>query len=67
VNVNAKIILNLDHNPQKFKLSPALADLLDVKIETKPQIVMGIWNYCKVSRTSDPTFDLDINDIAIEP
>ncbi|KAL0143418.1 hypothetical protein V8B55DRAFT_1477373 [Mucor lusitanicus] len=49
VNVKAKIVIHLESNPQKFKLSPALADLLDVKMETKPQIVMGIWNYCKVS------------------
>lgn len=53
VNVKAKIILDLDNNPQKFKLSPALADLLDVKLETKPQIVMGIWNYCKNHKLQD--------------
>ncbi|KAG2213649.1 hypothetical protein INT46_000824 [Mucor plumbeus] len=53
VNVKAKIIINLESNPQKFKLSPALADLLDVKMETKPQIVMGIWNYCKNHKLQD--------------
>ncbi|GAA5809991.1 hypothetical protein MFLAVUS_003406 [Mucor flavus] len=53
MNVKSKIILNLDSNPQKFKLSPALADLLDVKMETKPHIVMGIWNYCKNHKLQD--------------
>ncbi|KAI7906787.1 uncharacterized protein BX663DRAFT_497579 [Cokeromyces recurvatus] len=53
VNVNAKIILNVDYNPPKFKLSPVLADLLDAKIETKPHIVMGIWNYCKAHKLQD--------------
>lgn len=53
MNVKCKIILNLDSNPQKFKLSPALADLLDVKMETKPHIVMGIWNYCKNHKLQD--------------
>ncbi|RCI06164.1 SWI SNF, matrix associated, actin dependent regulator of chromatin, sub d, member 1, partial [Rhizopus stolonifer] len=53
IDVKANIMLHLDHNPQKFKLSPALADLLDVKVETKPQIVMGIWNYCKCHKLQD--------------
>ncbi|KAI8346185.1 hypothetical protein BD560DRAFT_338673, partial [Blakeslea trispora] len=53
MDVKAKIALYLDHNPQKFKLSPLLADLLDVKVETKPQIVMGIWNYCKYHKLQD--------------
>lgn len=53
MNVKSKIVLHLDSNPQKFKLSPALADLLDVKVETKPQIVMGIWNYCKNHKLQD--------------
>lgn len=48
MNVSARIILNPDYNPQKYKLNPPLAELLDMKLETKPQIVMGIWNYVKV-------------------
>jgi SWI/SNF-related matrix-associated actin-dependent regulator of chromatin subfamily D len=48
VNVNCKIILATDSNPQRYKLSPPLADLLDTKVDAKPQIVMGLWNYCKV-------------------
>lgn len=47
MNVNARIILDPDYNPQKCKLSPMLADLLDMKLETKPQIVMALWNYIK--------------------
>ncbi|KAI8364315.1 BAF60b [Choanephora cucurbitarum] len=53
MDVKVKLAFHLDHNPQKFKLSPPLADLLDVKVETKPQIVMGIWNYCKYHKLQD--------------
>ncbi|KAG1245416.1 hypothetical protein G6F68_015067 [Rhizopus microsporus] len=53
MNTNCRIILHLDHNPQRYKLSPALSDLLDAKVENKLQIVMGIWNYCKVHKLQD--------------
>ncbi|KAG1175800.1 hypothetical protein G6F70_003895 [Rhizopus microsporus] len=50
INTNCRITINLFHNPQKYKLSPLLADLLDTKLDTKLQIVMGIWNYCKANQ-----------------
>lgn len=46
--VNARILLEMDYNPPKFKLSPALSELLDMKLETKPQIMIGIWKYIQV-------------------
>ncbi|KAI8374667.1 SWI/SNF and RSC complex subunit Ssr3 [Radiomyces spectabilis] len=52
-DVNARIILVPEYNPQKFKLSPALADLVDMKLETKPQVIMGIWNYVKHHKLQD--------------
>ncbi|EIE83923.1 hypothetical protein RO3G_08628 [Rhizopus delemar RA 99-880] len=53
MNTNCRIMLHLDHNPQRYKLSPSLSDLLDAKVENKLQIVMGIWNYCKVHKLQD--------------
>ncbi|KAI8890395.1 SWI/SNF and RSC complex subunit Ssr3 [Backusella circina FSU 941] len=53
INVNCKIILSTDSNPQRYKLSPPLADLLDSKVDAKPQIVMGLWNYCKNHKLQD--------------
>jgi SWI/SNF-related matrix-associated actin-dependent regulator of chromatin subfamily D len=46
--VNARILLELDYNPPKFKLGPMLSDMLDMKLETKPQIMIGIWKYIQV-------------------
>ncbi|RUS30535.1 hypothetical protein BC938DRAFT_479278 [Jimgerdemannia flammicorona] len=52
-NVKARIILQLDYSPQKFKLSPELAEMLSLQMETKPGIVMAVWQYVKVGlRTS---------------
>ena len=39
--------------PQKFKLDAPLSEMLDMKLETKPHIVMGIWNYIKHNKLQD--------------
>lgn len=53
MNVKAKIMLTPEYNPQKYKLSNILSDLLDMKVDTKPHIVMGLWNYCKNHKLQD--------------
>ncbi|CAO3703849.1 unnamed protein product [Rhizopus stolonifer] len=53
MNINCRIVFHLEHNPQKYKLSPILSDLLDTQLDTKLQIVMGIWNYCKMQKLQD--------------
>lgn len=52
-NVNVRIVLDPDYIPQKYKLSPMLSEILDMKLETKPQIIMGLWNYIKVHGLQD--------------
>ncbi|KAI9310692.1 SWI/SNF and RSC complex subunit Ssr3 [Dichotomocladium elegans] len=52
-NVNARIILDPEYIPQKYKLSPLLSELLDMKLDTKPQIVMALWNYIKKHSLQD--------------
>ncbi|ORZ02526.1 SWI/SNF and RSC complex subunit Ssr3 [Syncephalastrum racemosum] len=52
-NVKVRIVLDPEYIPQKYKLNPALADLLDMKLETKPQIIMGLWNYVKNNKLQD--------------
>jgi SWI/SNF-related matrix-associated actin-dependent regulator of chromatin subfamily D len=48
MNVNARIILDHEYNPQKFKLSDGLARLINIKLDTRPRIIMELWNYIKV-------------------
>ncbi|GAA5804108.1 hypothetical protein HPULCUR_009594 [Helicostylum pulchrum] len=53
VNVNARIILVPDFNPQKYKVGPGLVDLINLKLATKPHIIMEVWNYVKEHRLQD--------------
>ncbi|KAI8143117.1 hypothetical protein BJV82DRAFT_611421 [Fennellomyces sp. T-0311] len=52
-SVNARIILEPEYMPQKYKLDGPLSETLDLKMETKPQIVMAIWNYIKHHKLQD--------------
>ncbi|KAI9312572.1 SWI/SNF and RSC complex subunit Ssr3 [Dichotomocladium elegans] len=52
-NINARISIEPDYNPQPFKLSNILAELVDMKQGTKPQIVMAIWSYIKANKLQD--------------
>ena len=46
---NMNIIINLtrDETPERFQLSPPLADVLDTNEATRAEAVMGIWDYIK--------------------
>ena len=46
-DMNVTINLIRDESPDRFKLSPALADLLDTAEDTRPGVVAGIWEYVR--------------------
>lgn len=46
-NLNATINLTRDENPDRFKLSKELAEILDTDEESRGGIVVGIWDYIK--------------------
>lgn len=50
--VDVRIVLFVEQSPSKVKLSPNLAMLLQVQMETRPRILFALWNYIKVSRAS---------------
>jgi SWI/SNF-related matrix-associated actin-dependent regulator of chromatin subfamily D len=52
-NVKCKIFLNLDQQPRKYKLSDELAEMLDVREETKAGIIMALWQYIKHHNLQD--------------
>jgi SWI/SNF-related matrix-associated actin-dependent regulator of chromatin subfamily D len=47
-NVNITINLFRDENPERFQVSPALAEILDANEATRTEAVMGIWDYIRV-------------------
>jgi SWI/SNF-related matrix-associated actin-dependent regulator of chromatin subfamily D len=46
-NTNITINLSRDESPERFKLSPILADILDTDVATRAEAVMGIWEYIR--------------------
>ncbi len=39
----------MDHLTERLRVSPKLAELIDVHLDTKPRILMGLWQYIKVT------------------
>lgn len=46
-NVNVIINLTREEIPERFTLSPALAEIMDTKEATRAEAVMGVWDYIK--------------------
>ena len=44
-NTNITINLVRDETPERFQLSPILADILDTNVATRAEAIMGIWEY----------------------
>jgi len=60
-NIFCTIKLIRDESPDRFRLSPALADLLDTKEDTRAGIVMKIWEYVRAHGLQDPDEKRTIN------
>jgi len=53
--IDVKIILILEQSPSKVKLSPDLSALLGgLHTETRPRIIMSLWQYVKANKLLDP-------------
>ncbi|XWS37122.1 hypothetical protein CRYUN_Cryun19dG0016400 [Craigia yunnanensis] len=42
-----RIRLEMNYMPERFKLSPALAEVLGIEVDTRPRILAAIWHYVK--------------------
>ncbi|WWC73727.1 uncharacterized protein I206_107699 [Kwoniella pini CBS 10737] len=52
-NVNARIIIHLNHSPDRFKVLQPLADLISIKEGTRSEIINGVWKLIKVCGAQD--------------
>lgn len=52
-NVKAKITLQLKEFPNKFKLSEKLRNVLAIDEESKPGVVVALWQYIKFHKLQD--------------
>ncbi|GAB2218584.1 hypothetical protein Droror1_Dr00001811 [Drosera rotundifolia] len=50
----ATVRLEMNYSPEKFKLSPALMDVLGIEVETRPRIISAIWHYVKARKLQNP-------------
>ncbi|CAJ1947640.1 unnamed protein product [Sphenostylis stenocarpa] len=48
------IRLEMNYLPEKFKLSPALTEVLGIEVDTRPRIVAAIWHYVKARKLQNP-------------
>ncbi|PKI38078.1 hypothetical protein CRG98_041547 [Punica granatum] len=56
---SAIIRLEMNYVPERFKLSPALSEVLELEVDTRPRILAAIWFYIKAKKLqspSDPSF-----------
>lgn len=62
-NMNITINLVREENPERFKLSAPLADILDTDVATRADVMMGLWEYIKAMNLQDDdekrAFDCD--------
>ncbi|KAK9109507.1 hypothetical protein Sjap_017567 [Stephania japonica] len=56
--------LEMNYLPEKFKLSPALMEVLGIEIETRQKIIAAIWHYVKARKLQNPN---DPSSFACDP
>ncbi|KAK3320699.1 hypothetical protein B0T19DRAFT_430222 [Cercophora scortea] len=52
-NTNITINLSRHEDPERFELSPALADIIDMREATRQEAVMGLWEYIKLMKLQE--------------
>ncbi|GFS30796.1 SWIB/MDM2 domain superfamily protein [Actinidia rufa] len=50
----ANIRLEMNYAPEKYKLSPALMEVLGIEVDTRPRIIAAIWHYVKARKLQNP-------------
>ncbi|KAF5740461.1 SWI/SNF complex component SNF12 isoform X1 [Tripterygium wilfordii] len=48
------IRLEMNYAPEKFKLSPALMEVLGIEVDTRTRIIAAIWHYVKARKLQNP-------------
>ena len=55
----AVIRLDMNYMPEKYRLSPALSDVLGLETDTRSRIMAALWHYVKANKlqnSNDPSF-----------
>ncbi|PON77324.1 p53 negative regulator [Parasponia andersonii] len=52
---SAMIRLEMNYVPEKFKLSPALSEVLGIEADSRIRIIAAIWHYVKARKLQNPS------------
>lgn len=52
-DVQLKISMTLENMPERYKLQPALSQLLDLTEATRQEIISGLWHYVQAEKLQD--------------
>lgn len=52
-DLRLKISITLENSPERYKLQPKLAQLLDTETATRGEIMSSLWNYVQAERLQD--------------
>lgn len=52
-SIPCKIHLQFDFAPERFRLAPALANLLNLSLATRPAIIVALWQYIKLHKLQE--------------
>jgi SWI/SNF-related matrix-associated actin-dependent regulator of chromatin subfamily D len=50
----ANIRLEMNYNPEKFKLSQPLMEVLGVEVDTRARVIAALWQYIKAKKLQNP-------------
>lgn len=52
-DVNVRVLIQLQHTPDRYALAPELSHVLDVQEDTRANIITALWNYIKINSLQD--------------
>jgi SWI/SNF-related matrix-associated actin-dependent regulator of chromatin subfamily D len=53
INIDCRILIHVDHSPERFRVLPPLANLIGLSEGTRSQIMSAMWKLVKVAGAQD--------------
>lgn len=53
MTTKARIVLHVDQIPERYKLSPMLSEMLQMKEGSRSSITNALWSYVKIHKLQD--------------
>ncbi|KZS95948.1 SWI/SNF complex 60 kDa subunit [Sistotremastrum niveocremeum HHB9708] len=53
MSIAARVVLHLEHTPERYKLAPQLSSILQLKEAPRVTVISALWNYIKINQLQD--------------